>query len=566
MIKLFGVTDKDFLDNGDKIIIPLKAKIHKEDNGEFYLELETDLSYNDDLIPNNILVANTPNGDQGFRIYSVNKDKNKIKVRADHLFYDGRNYLIKDRYVKGKNCNDALDYINLATDNPSEFTTMSNINTEKNYRCVRKSLCEAVFDIAEKWGGHVVRNNFHIEIRDSIGQDNGVVIRYGKNTKNIHAEYDMSKLVTKLMPVGKDGLLLPEVYLYPENPTQYELPFTKKVKFSQDIYEDSYKNSAGEFDEAQYQWDLQDDLREKGQAYVNENCVPRVRYTVTANIDKVTDVGDVVEVYDERLSMHLMANLLAYEYDCILEKYIEFKFGTFKPQLDGLMEAVEEQTNIIAQEESGVVKITLSEELQSATNKLWAVLDSSNVIIEGNRILIVDKLPKEEAVNVMMIDSGGIGFSTTGINGTFNTAFTIDGNLLTQNIEVINFAADIIKGGTLKLGSNLNQLGKIEVYDEANSLFVELNKDGLKMYGRDGSYIALNSMEGIVQYDSLGNKVYWIDDDEFHMRASVVEKESIWFNKIRLLPMSIVGPNNTVENDGVAFIAMPEETRRNLNG
>ena len=32
-LKLFSTTDKSFTSNGDKIIIPTKAKIHKEDNG-----------------------------------------------------------------------------------------------------------------------------------------------------------------------------------------------------------------------------------------------------------------------------------------------------------------------------------------------------------------------------------------------------------------------------------------------------------------------------------------------------------------------------------------------------
>ena len=40
MLKLFSPTDKIFSSNGDKIIIPTKAKVHKEDNGSFYLDLE----------------------------------------------------------------------------------------------------------------------------------------------------------------------------------------------------------------------------------------------------------------------------------------------------------------------------------------------------------------------------------------------------------------------------------------------------------------------------------------------------------------------------------------------
>lgn len=41
MIKLFNSTDTLFFSNGDKIIIPTKAKVHKEDNGVYYLNLET---------------------------------------------------------------------------------------------------------------------------------------------------------------------------------------------------------------------------------------------------------------------------------------------------------------------------------------------------------------------------------------------------------------------------------------------------------------------------------------------------------------------------------------------
>jgi len=37
MIKLFKPTDKAFSSNGDKIIIPTRAKVQKEDNDSFYL-------------------------------------------------------------------------------------------------------------------------------------------------------------------------------------------------------------------------------------------------------------------------------------------------------------------------------------------------------------------------------------------------------------------------------------------------------------------------------------------------------------------------------------------------
>ena len=40
MIKLFKSTDLTFDSNGDKIINATKAIVHKEDNGDFYLDFE----------------------------------------------------------------------------------------------------------------------------------------------------------------------------------------------------------------------------------------------------------------------------------------------------------------------------------------------------------------------------------------------------------------------------------------------------------------------------------------------------------------------------------------------
>ena len=36
MLRIFGQTDKLFSSNGDVVLQPLKAKVHKEDNGDYY--------------------------------------------------------------------------------------------------------------------------------------------------------------------------------------------------------------------------------------------------------------------------------------------------------------------------------------------------------------------------------------------------------------------------------------------------------------------------------------------------------------------------------------------------
>ena len=562
MIKVFETTDKIYTSNGDIVLETTKAKVHKEDNGDFYISIEAPLSYIDYLVPNNIIVANTPQGDQAFRITNVENTRTKIKIKAYHVFYDSKNYLIQDSYVVDKNCNDALDHLNSSTDNTSPYTTVSDITKIASYRCIRKSLYEAIQVLLERYGGHLVRDNWTIGIKDSIGQDNGVMIRYGKNLKDIKATYNWDNVCTKLLPVGKDGLLLnasdPTASVYLESTTQYEIPYTKSVNFDQsNIVEDDYKDEeTGEVDVEAYTLALVNDLAEKGQNYLATNSIPVVNYTLSANVEKVSDIGDTIQVTDEKLGINILTNIIKYDYDCILDKYTQLEFGNFIPTLSGLMGNITNQTQQQIDESTATLQITLGQELDEATSQIWNALGNSYVIYEGDKILVVDALPKENATNVIMINNGGIGFSNSGISGNFNSAWTIDNVLNMEQINVINLTADLIKGGTLKLGSNLNQNGQIEVYDEANSLIAELNKNGLKMYGVDGSYILMNNTVGFSGYDRLGNQIYWVSKDEFHQKKSVVEEEITLCNKMRFIPITITDSNDNIVNDGIGLVSV----------
>lgn len=548
MIRIFGQTDTEYSSNGDKVLQPTKCKVHKADNGEYYAEIECSPDYSDYIKNGNIVVCPTPTGDQAFRFSNPELNKTKIKVKAKHVYYDSENYLIEDSNVVDKNCNQALEHLNAATDNESPFTTASDVTSINSFRCVRKSLCEAVSTIIERWGGHLVRDNFNIAVRSSIGADNGVTIRYGKNLKEIQKTEDWNNVVTKLLPVGKDGLLLDELYLYSE--TQYALPYTKTVTFNQDI-----EKGEEETDEA-YQYRLKEDLRQQGTAYLAANCVPKINYTVKAHLDDITDVGDTISVIDEGLGISLTTNVIAFEYDAILEKFTQVEFGNSKEKLSNLMNSVADSTSQQITERDQELSVKLSEELSEAADKIWGALGNSYCIYQGDQILIVDKLPKEEATNVMRINSAGIGFSTSGINGPFTSAWTIDGTLNMQAINVINLVADLIKGGTLKLGSNLNEYGQIQIYNEANTLIGKFDKDGVILYGTTGTYLVMNPVVGFAGYDSDGNLTFWVSEDEFHMKKSVIEEEITLCNKVRFIPITLYDTDNTtVINDGIGLVS-----------
>lgn len=551
MIKLFGINDTTFESNGDKILKPTYAVIHKEDNGDYYLDLEIGLE--DKIEPNAIIVANTPTGEQPFRVAIVEDRKHKRVVKAWHITYDSRNYVIQDSYVVDKTCNQALDHLNSATDNQSPFTTTSDIPIINSYRCVRKSLFEAFDEVRQRWGGHFVRDNWNFSIMNTIGQDNGVEVRYAKNLKDIQVNYDWTNVVTKILPVGEDGLMLEEVYLTSNN--QYDIPYTKVVHFQQNIDDEQYRDEDGVLNEEAYIQALKDDLRKQAEEYLEIYSFPQVNYTLSANLEKITDIGDIIKVEDERLGISLLTNLISFDYDCILEKYLFLEFGNFKKNISNLMDYVNVQTTRIVEEANQTTTILLQEDLTRATSQIWGVLGNSYVILEGDKILVVDKLPKETATNVIMINSAGIGFSNQGINGTFKSTWTIDNVLNMENINVINLIADMIKGGTLKLGSNINQNGILEVYDEANNLIAILDKSGLKMYGQDGGYVLINPAVGFSGYDRNDNRIYWVDGDSFRMKKSVVEEEIILVDKMSILPITILDQNDNVVNDGIGFVS-----------
>lgn len=544
MLRCFDQAETEFLTNGDAVIVPSKAYVHKADNGDYYLELECSLDYLEYVIPQNIIVANTPQGDQAFRVFSVQTSRSRIKATCKHLFYDSANYLILDSYVVDKNCNDALDHLNSATDNTSPFITLSDVETVASFRCVRKSLCEAVQTVLERWGGHLIRDNWNLRIMEEIGEDNGITIQYKKNLKEISVDYDWSDVVTKLLPVGKDGLLLDDLYV--SSDVSYEIPFSKTVSFEQDLNEEDYES------EEQYHQALLDDLRQQAQIYVNEHCIPSVNYSLKANVEKITDVGDVIEVIDERLGINITTNVISFVYDCILEQFVEIEFGNFQKKLSDLMSTISTNIETAVVESSQVITSQYEQAIKASQDLILGVMGNSYVIYNGNEILVVDKLPKETATHCIRINAGGIAFSN-GYNAPFTTCWDISGTFNAQAINVINFTADLVKGGTFKLGSNLNSSGVLEVYDEANNLIAKLDKNGLRMDGVDGSYILINTNVGFAGFDKNDQKLFWVSKDEFHMKKAVVEDEITLCNRLRFIAI------DTANNSGIGLVSVVTE-------
>lgn len=548
MIKVYDSTEKLFNNNGIKILHPLRADITKEDNGDYYAELQDTIESLEHYQNGMIVRIPTPWGVQGFRLANPSVKNNKVEVKAWHLSYDAKNYIIKDAYAVDKNCNDALEHFNSATDIPSPFTTLSDITTLVSTRAVRRTLFEMyeLFISADRYGGHWYRDNFVLGIKGKVGEDRGVVLKIGKNITNIKIEEDWEEVCTKILPTTTNGdvaILLDETFVeLPE--ALYDIPYTKVVQFENPLVVEDFAT------EEDYLVATKNWLRGQAENYLAEHKLPKVNYSVSANIDNVSDVGDVIQVKHPKCKVDILTEVISVKYDAIHKKYTKIEFGNFRKELKNLSQSITAEANKHTDEVAKETQTLLQGELAEATAKINNVLGNSYVLNEGDKILVVDTLPKEKAVNVLKISNGGIGFSNSGINGDFRSAWTMDNTLNMENINVINLTASLIKGGVLKLGGINDSSGTFELYDETNTRIALMDKTGLTCYAKDKSYVKLNAEDGFVGYDANGGKVYWADGDVFHMKKAEVEGE------IKIAGMVKIVPVITSNNVGVGFGAI----------
>lgn len=548
MISVYDSTERLFDHNGIKVLHPLKATIIKVDNGEYYAELEDVVANLEYYQAGGIIRLPTPWGKQGFRIDDVRVRNNRVEAKAWHLTYDAKNYIIKDAYAVDKNCNDALNHFNLSTDIPSPFVAISDIPTLRSTRIVRQTLFDAfeLLTSADRYGGHWYRDNWNFGIYKTVGEDRGVVLNIGKNITDFQVTEKWEDVCTKILPVTTDGesaILLDEVYV--ELAEQiYDIPHTKIVSFENPFVVEDFETEA-DFLTATKNW-----LKGQAEEYLADNKLPKVNYAVEAKIDNVSDIGDVINVKHPKCKINILTEVISVEYDAIRQRYNKIEFGNFKKELKNLSATITAEANKHTDEVIKEKSTLLKNELETATAQINNVLGNSYVLNEGNQILVVDALPKEVAKNVLKISNGGIAFGRNGINGTFTSAWTLDGTLNMSNINVINLTASLIKGGTLRLGGVNDQNGTFELYDNANTRIAVMDKTGLTVYATNGDYVRLNAEEGFVGYDKAGNKVYWADGETFHMENAEVENQIKIAKKIKIVPVA------TADNVGVGFVAI----------
>ncbi|MEW6938072.1 phage tail spike protein [Trueperella pyogenes] len=291
----------------------------------------------------------TVNQRQAFRIVTVEHALNGLlRVKALHLSYDLAKVLIADTNIVNKDANQALLQLRGATNPPNAFTALSSFNaTPRTVRVVRQSVLECLMDtggdntFAARYGGEMLRNNLHFEHRTRLGSDQGVTIRDRKNLTGYQATIDYTHTLTRILPVGYDGLLLPEKYVDSPRLNDYPKPLVGVVKFDHiKAQKPGEEPREGELPLKQ----AHAALRQAAQAAFNDGLdLPVASFEVnfidltstreyqnTAQLEKVV-LGDTVTVIHTDYKAHLKARIVGYTYNPATRQYIALKLGTVTP-------------------------------------------------------------------------------------------------------------------------------------------------------------------------------------------------------------------------------------------
>lgn len=235
-----------FTHNGLGIITDvLEANVTEQINGDYYLDFRVAINNKlaDDLTYNNIISCKVADGtEQFFRIKRVVKTFTEIQIYATHIFYDLIDNVLDNVAPTGLTCADYGRWLLSHTNYWTPFTFNSDMLSWSSGRYVRKNVVESMIgnidnSMLVKFGGEIVRDNFDIALNYSRGNDNGVILRVGKNIKQIEITTDIDNMATRIIPVGFDGLMIPEKYIDSPLINDYPQPKMAVVEFSDIKYE-----------------------------------------------------------------------------------------------------------------------------------------------------------------------------------------------------------------------------------------------------------------------------------------------------------------------------------------
>lgn len=425
---LYPATETAFADNGLGVLFDATSCTVKEErNGSFELEMKYPVAglHYDEIAQRTLIMAKPSPGRaaQPFRVYRISSPMNGVvTVYARHISYDLSGVALSPFSAQGlAQCVEKISANAVPSDHGFAFSTdktsVAALQVAKPCS-IRALLGGSTGSMLDVYGGEYEFDRFAVKLWAARGEDRGVTIRYGKNLTSLTQEANCAEVYTAVYPFWANG------------ETTVELPEkTVAVAGTYDYVKVLPLDLSSAFD-AQPSADA---LRTSAQYYITDNKVgvPKVSLTLSfAQLEGETvELCDTVAVIFERLGVSARAKIVATTYNVLLDRYDSVEVGDARSSI----------ADTIAGQAADIKNIPISLDLQAAIVNAtgWITGAKGGYVIfkrndEGQptEILIMDSPDMATAQNVWRWNMGGLGFSSTGVNGPYETAITQDGSIV----------------------------------------------------------------------------------------------------------------------------------------
>lgn len=377
---------------------------------------------------------------QPYRIYRITKTiKGMITIYARHVVYDLGGIIAKP--YKVHNLADALKGLKDNAMTSCQFTFATNMNIDRDFEVTIPTpiwdlLGSKTGSLLDIYGGEYSFDGYDIQLKDRIGANRGVSIRYGVNMTDFEQDANCASCYTGVVGYwsGTDNQVVHTNVI--AAPGTYGYTKIMTVDFSRD------------FDEAP----TIEQLNELVQLYIENNNIgiPDVSWkinfvpldqTVEYSVENITDarirgiffegvsLGDDVKVIFEKYNVNATARVISVEWNVLRDRYNDVELGS--------------------------VKSNLANTIATQTKEIAAVPTADDVT---------------------------------------KIASVVASGIVAEWIQTGKISADRIEGGTLQLGKELNESGRIDIFNAANEYIGALYNAG--MWWGSGIYSSLQNQNG----------------------------------------------------------------------
>lgn len=487
MIEIYLKTNTNYDKNGDITLDPTSCTYKDSENLitlEHFIDDEGRWKY---INFENVIAAEENGKKKLYRIYNVVRELYSVTAYARPIFYDLIDKVLLDVRPTEKLGQEALNIILEGT----PFTGHSNLNTLSTAYYIRKNIVEALLGDEEnsfinRWGGEFYCENFDVYFNDKIGSDNGVRVEFGYNLNEIEEDVNIEEVVTRIIPVGYDGIMLEGNTPWVDSPliNKYTQPKMRVIEFSDIKVKESSDDEEGfdTIEEARAELIKQCNL-----LFENGIDKPSVNYKIDminlANTTAYKDFkmlvevnkGDTVTCYIKHLGIDVKARVIDFERDLITGEYTSIELGNVISNFFNEQADIQGKVNNILNS-NGTVKAQTLEGTINAIQAQFKALKDVAQPQDVRAMLFEDRVEDSHTFGCMCIGTMGFEIASSFKPGTKEWDFRTFGTGK-------GFIADHIIAGILSavLIRNLDGSFEIDLSKPGGALFKNNGKDAIKI-------------------------------------------------------------------------------------